>query len=199
MGEKEILKGKNNPIYGLVLSGGKSTRMGSEKALIQFRNHSFVEHTFQLLHTFCKKVFISCRQDQVSFFQGLPIIEDMYKDIGPLAGLLAAGKKYPDAGWAVLGVDMPHITPPVFAQLIQNRNVHNMGTVFYHPSNDAFEPLCAIYEHEFLPVLENEHLQGHHSLQKILHNYPIHKVIWPKHIHIHSINTIQDLNDLLAT
>ena len=90
-----------NNIYGLVLAGGKSTRMNVDKSLLFYHGKTQVEHAFALLSPHCAKVFVSNRREQ-EHLQGhdhLPQLHDLpeYSDIGPLGGVLSALTKFPTA------------------------------------------------------------------------------------------------------
>ena len=89
------------PVYGLVLAGGQSRRMGTDKALLEHGGRSQLAHVVELLEAEVDRVFVSARPDQ----QDEPersryeLIVDRYEDMGPLAGILSAMEAYPDADW----------------------------------------------------------------------------------------------------
>ena len=83
-------------IYGLVLSGGKSTRMGKDKGLITYHGVPQREYLYQLLEKVCERTFISIREEQaseVSSAVNTIVDEDVFK--GPFDGILSAHNKYP--------------------------------------------------------------------------------------------------------
>ncbi|NHF61172.1 NTP transferase domain-containing protein [Flavobacteriaceae bacterium TP-CH-4] len=138
-------------LYGLVLSGGKSTRMGTDKGLIRYHGIPQREHLYHLLGQVCEKTFISLREEQV---KELPkdmkyiVDEDEYR--GPYNGLLSAHHQFPEVAWLVLACDLPLIDADALKQLIAERNPKSLATAFAQRKNPLPEPLCAIWEPEAL-------------------------------------------------
>src|ERR1035437_38083 len=95
-------------IFGLILAGGYSRRMGQDKALLEFHGKPQIKHIYDLLHKYCSKVFLSKRKYQKAY-HGIASINDSdeFSHQGPLAGILSAMKKYPDADWLVVACDLP--------------------------------------------------------------------------------------------
>ena len=129
-------------LYGLVLIGGQSRRMGKDKSLISYHSKNQRNHSFELLSNYCEKVFLSCNKDQAVAIS-LPSIEDSNNYKGPLVGLLSAQEKFPDVAWLVLACDMPFVDEEVLNVLIANRNSQAIATCFFH---DFPEPLCSVWE-----------------------------------------------------
>ena len=140
----------NQAIYGLVLIGGKSQRMGSDKALLSYDGKaSQLENTAALLQSVCPKVFISQREEQpFPTPQGTEAIYDSVDEArGPLRGILSAMQAHPDAHWLVLACDLPKLTRATLEKLITSfQNAPAPALTAYQSSHDGLpEPLCAIY------------------------------------------------------
>ncbi len=134
-------------LYGLVLSGGKSTRMGSDKGLIEYHGVPQREYLYDLLSEVCDETFISLREEQQSELPSrVQTIVDLNEYKGPYNGLLSAHKKYPDAAWLVLACDLPLMNKEALQQLILERNTSKQATAFALSANPLPEPLCAIWE-----------------------------------------------------
>jgi molybdopterin-guanine dinucleotide biosynthesis protein A len=134
-------------IYGLVLSGGKSTRMGQDKGLIHYHGRPQREYLYDLLATVCEKTFMSIRGDQrseVPSHVNVVVDEDEFK--GPFNGLLSAHRQFPDVAWLVLACDLPLIDEPALKELIAARRPLKKATAFAAKENPLPEPLCAIWE-----------------------------------------------------
>src|SRR5947209_17610572 len=77
-----------HPVTGFVLAGGKSSRMGSNKALLTLQGATLLQRTHQLLQSVCERVFILGQRKLYGDFG--ECIEDVYPDCGPLGGIHAA-------------------------------------------------------------------------------------------------------------
>ena len=101
----------DKPVFGLILAGGKSRRMGHDKALLDRDGQSLLAYVAELMSGFVDKVFVSTRADQEDdeergkFAQ----IVDRYKDLGPVAGILSALEEYATVDWLVVACDLPNI------------------------------------------------------------------------------------------
>tara|TARA_R110002050_G_scaffold118625_1_gene236087 strand:+ start:11695 stop:12288 length:594 start_codon:yes stop_codon:yes gene_type:complete len=138
-------------IYGLVLSGGKSTRMGKDKGLIAYHGTPQREYIYKLLREVCEETFISIRKDQVAEIpNNFQVIVDKDKFKGPYNGILSAHQKYPNVAWLVLACDLPLIDVAALKELIASRNSTKLATAFASKENPLPEPLCAIWEAEGL-------------------------------------------------
>ncbi len=139
---------KTNKLYGLILSGGKSKRMGTDKGSLNYHGKSQVEHLFEMLNDLTDETFVSCRKEQTELkhIQGLPKVIDAFDDLGPSGGILSAFNQEPEASWLVLACDMPYLNSESLVHLIENRDPQKVATCFYNGEKKWPEPLCAIYE-----------------------------------------------------
>ncbi|MFX0558333.1 molybdenum cofactor guanylyltransferase [Maribacter sp. CXY002] len=136
----------NVKIFGLVLSGGKSTRMGQDKGLITYHGVPQREYLYRLLESVCDKAFLSIRDDQENEVANFDVIVDENKFKGPYNGLFSAHKAYPDVAWLVLACDLPLMDKQAVEELIAQRDNTKMATAFADKDNPLPEPLCAIWE-----------------------------------------------------
>lgn len=134
-------------LYGLVLSGGKSTRMGTDKGLITYHGVPQREYLYDLLNQVCEKTFISLRKEQeVALSKRMKSIVDLNEFRGPYNGLLSAHKKYPEVAWLVLACDLPLMDLDALKELISKRDPAKQATAFALKEDPLPEPLCAIWE-----------------------------------------------------
>ncbi len=138
-----------NPLYGLILAGGKSTRMGRDKgALIYHHGKDQVRYLHEMLNPFVDQVFVSIRHAQLSdnHLQGYNTIEDTRMINSPVNGILSAMDKHPEASWLVVAVDMPYINETAVKTLLSARNPKRTATCFSSPVKGGPDPLFAIWE-----------------------------------------------------
>lgn len=136
------------PIYGLLLVGGKSQRMGQDKALLRYAAETQLERGVALLQSVCAQVAISQRPEQdYPRPKGTISIHDQIDRIkGPLCGILSAMRAYPQAHWLVMACDLPHVDGATLQTLIQEFESTAPQLTAYKSSHDGLpEPLCALY------------------------------------------------------
>ena len=169
------------PLFGLVLTGGQSTRMGRDKAALNYGSEVESRRVFGLLSEFCQQVFISCRSDQAELpgRQGLPQIHDTISVRGPLSGILAAFEARPNATWLVVACDLPRLDREVLATLVAGRNPLLFATAF-RGYQDFPEPLCTLYEPRARDRLLEFLAAGYDCPRKMLINSPV-QVLEPLH------------------
>ena len=139
------------PLYGLILSGGKSTRMGTDKGLIEYHGIPQRDYLYKLLQTVCDDVYMSIRPEQKEGFKAVTnLILDKNEYRGPYNGLLSAHSQFPNAAWLVVACDMPLLDKSALKQLIQERNKTKIATAFATKESELPEPLCAIWEPQAL-------------------------------------------------
>jgi molybdopterin-guanine dinucleotide biosynthesis protein A len=146
-------------INGLILAGGKSERMGTDKGSLPWRGQNLLTHAFEVLSSVLSEasVYISIRRDQS--LQPPSIINskwiyDEYENIGPASGLLAAHSRIPDSHWLVVACDFPLMTELACRELLfHHERVHQIDvTCFVNPEGIP-EPLFAVWSPQALSVL----------------------------------------------
>jgi molybdopterin-guanine dinucleotide biosynthesis protein A len=99
------------PVHGFVLAGGKSSRMGEDKALLRFCGRPMVEIAVEKLREFCAVVTIAGNREDLAGFA--PVVRETRVDVGPAAGI-EAGLRVAAQPWAMfMPVDVPLIPEEV--------------------------------------------------------------------------------------
>ena len=134
-------------LRGLVLAGGRSERMHTDKGALHYHGLDQRQHTAALLGEFCADVRVSVRPDQAAALPaGLVPLPDTFLSLGPLGGILSAFQADPNAAWLVLACDLPFLTRATLEHLVVHRQPARMATSFRSPWDDFPEPLVAIWE-----------------------------------------------------
>ncbi len=168
-----MMRRETPEVYGLVLAGGKSLRMGRDKGLIEYFGKPHRDHLFELLSGIIDHVYYSVRPDQKDGLKGRPLIEDTITGLGPFGALISAFRTYPNHAWLVLATDLPLVNEQMIDQLIKGRNPSKIATAFYNPETDFPEPLIAIWEPKAFPVLLDFLGLGYSCPRKVLINSDI--------------------------
>ncbi len=147
---------QQSQLFGLILAGGRSTRMGTDKAALEVAGRPQLLRLAGLLKPYCTRCHASLRPGQKLPFalpEDLPVLLDAQGDSGPAGAVLTALEAAPEAAWLVVACDFPQIDDEAIRALVAARNVHVPATA-YAGADGAPEPLCAVYERGFLPHLK---------------------------------------------
>ncbi len=194
--KKDFFSAKQkNDLYGLVICGGESSRMGTDKSLINYYCKPQRYFLHELLQSFCKKVFISCNKSQAKEMEsGYDIIVDapQYQNTGPIAALLSAFEKYPDNSFLAIGCDYPFINKTEIQDLIDARD-KTAKAVCYQNRESITEPLLALYENEIFQLMKSNFAQQKYSLRYFLDEINAKKIIADRDDALRSVDTPEEV------
>jgi molybdopterin-guanine dinucleotide biosynthesis protein A len=189
-GHNEINNIQSPTLNGLVLAGGKSTRMGRDKPTMQWHGQEQRFHVAGLLMHYCSEVFISCRDEQ----QFLPhknygIIADAYEGLGPYGAILSAFKKNDRCAWLVIACDLPLLDQKTIAHLVDERDPAFIATTFESPHDGLPEPLVTIWEPSSYPILLKFLSKGIQCPRKALINNRVKIIRAENSVALMNVNT----------
>lgn len=168
---REKMKLATPKLNGLVLAGGKSLRLGTDKGKINWHGKEQRIHVAELLQSFCDEVFISCREEQQSEIESsFKILTDTFIGLGPYGAILSAFREQPNAAWFVVACDLPLLDDSTMRFLVDHRDLSSTGTTFESPYDGLPEPLITIWEPKSYPVLLSFLSQGYSCPRKALIN-----------------------------
>ena len=184
-------------LQGLILAGGRSRRMGTDKGLIDYHGQAQVSWLAELLGEFCASVQVSVgpRQDQSGGYASMATIVDHKPGLGPAGGLISAWTTSPDAAWLLVAVDMPLLNRATLTALTANRSTTHLATAFRHPDG-VLEPLCTIWEPAARVLLEGRLEQRDASLRRLLESGPVRVLTPPLPEALSSVDRSVDRNKI---
>ncbi len=128
-------------ISGFVLAGGKSSRMGKDKGLIDFNGKQMIEYSIQALKEVCSSIYIISNNTDYNSF-GYPVLSDLVKEKGPLAGICTALSISKTDLNVMVTCDSPYISSALLSHLLEQ----SKGYEAVVPSYKAkLYPLTAVY------------------------------------------------------
>jgi molybdenum cofactor guanylyltransferase len=195
------LRGLELPtIKGLVLAGGRSTRMGSDKGALNYHGKPQREYVADMLESMGIETFISCRNEQVEGMNGYKTITDSFVDMGPAGAIMSAFLYDPNTAWVALACDLPLLTEGVVQNLLANRNPSAIATAYRSPENEnGFpEPLIALWEPKSFPELLRFLSQGIMCPRKVLINSDTHLIDPSVPEALMNVNTLEDREKAVA-
>lgn len=168
-------------ILGLILCGGKSTRMGSDKAFLQYHHTEQYRHIANFFSDMNIPVIISCNEEQAKKIKKeytTLVDDDSFKNNGPISGLLTAFKNYPDESFLLVGCDYPLAEKKHLENLIAQGNKGYDAICYVRQSNLTInEPLITFYNNSFKGKLFTSFNAGNTSIKKVLDEVNALKII----------------------
>ncbi len=156
-------------LYGLVLAGGRSLRMGEDKGIMQWHGKEQRYHMADMLRQVCTDVYISCRAEQQHEIDPCyKTLVDTYEGGGPLIAIRSAFRAQPDIAWLVVACDLPLLDTETLKYLIGNRDLTMAATTFESPFDSLPEPLITIWEPQSSLILTAHAEEGFKCPRKAL-------------------------------
>lgn len=182
-------------IWGLVLAGGKSRRMGTDKALLTRNGETQLARAVDLLQRHADRVFVSTRPDQADDAERKKFdqIVDRYSDLGPVAGILSAMDENADVAWLVVACDLPNIDDDTITGLLDRHTDAHPFTAYSSSYDGLPEPLCAIYGIGSRQIVARFVDDGLHCPRKMLIRSDTELLMQPHADALDNINTPEDL------
>ncbi len=182
--------------YGLVLCGGQSNRMHTDKSMLRYYDKPQRYHVYDMLLPFCEKVFISCNEQQTkSIDADYNFIEDapLYNDIGPMAALLSAFALHPQNSLLLIGCDYPFLKTGELEQF--SLLCKDVPVSFYNEEGVIYESMLAWYPYTCFDELKRMFEAKQFSLQQLLRKYDAIKYVPTNTNSIKSVDTTEAFNE----
>lgn len=148
-----------------VLAGGKSTRMGQDKALLQLESKRFIDRICEELGGF-SQVLISAARKGLYEDTGFEVVYDEHQDIGPIEGIYQVLSHAQEEYVFVCAADMPFIKRELVEYMAEF--ISSDYDCYCLVDEDHIHPLCAIYSKKMLSVIEEQIRSGHYRLLSVL-------------------------------
>jgi molybdopterin-guanine dinucleotide biosynthesis protein A len=182
-----LIQEKIAPIKGLVLVGGKSTRMGQDKSELNYFGKPQKEFAKELLENNNLETFYSVH----NLSEKMAEISDKFLNLGPFGGICSAFQKDPNAAWFVLATDVPFINDNIIQLVLKHRNPSKVATAIKGKNKEFVEPLITIYEPKAYPILLQYLAQGYSCPRKVLINSDV-EIVEIDDDFIRNINTPEE-------
>jgi molybdopterin-guanine dinucleotide biosynthesis protein A len=140
----------NSSITGVILAGGKSSRMGTDKALLKLDGRPFVSHVATTLQAMFDRVILVANMPATYGFLGLETIGDIYRECGPLGGIHSALVSAGDSDIFVSACDTPFVTGELVRYIV---DFESNAPVRIPSFKQQLHPLCGIYTQNCLPAI----------------------------------------------
>ena len=149
----------------VIFAGGKSSRMGEDKALLPFADYpTLTEFQQDKLRALFDKVYISAKENKFDF--DCMVIEDNYTENSPLVGLISVFETLKAEEVFILSVDAPFVNKEAIEKILKHNE--NKFDVIIAQSPSGVQPLCGLYKRSLLPLAYTQLEKGNHRLSDLL-------------------------------
>ena len=188
-------------MIGIVLCGGQSTRMGSDKGLLKalpppdwgigpkHKTNTWAQIAVNKLSELQLPIIISVNKHQLpdysAFFPALQLVADNDSLLikGPLSGVLSVHVKYPQEDMLILACDMPLMEPGLIKELLTQYNTQKANDAFIFTNDGEPEPLCGIYKAKALANIHHLYKTNQlprHSMKYMLEHISTYSIPLPE-------------------
>lgn len=134
-------------LTGIVLAGGKSTRMGQEKGLVSFRGKALIQHAITCLENLSIPILIVANEPAYQQFKH-PVFPDLYLQKGPLGGIYTGLMHSKTEKNIILSCDTPFVPSDLLCHLVEQSHSHPITLATF---NTEPQPLIGVYKKALLP------------------------------------------------
>lgn len=152
-------------VCAFILAGGKSSRMGADKAFLEWDGRTLLAQALELARSITPEV---CIVGETSKFAGfVPVVEDVFRGCGPLGGIHAALRASKAELNLILAVDVPFV-PSALLQHLVERARNSTSTLATVPrASGHWQPLCAVYRQQFSEAAEDAIRAGRYKIDAL--------------------------------
>lgn len=153
-----------DPVTAFILAGGKSSRMGQDKAFMQLGRQTLLQRALELARTVGGEPRIVGNAAKFAAFA--PVVEDVYPECGPLGGIHAALSTTPSDLNLMIAVDLPFLQPDFLKHLL-SRSRESGAVVVVPRGGGRLQPLCGVYRQGFAAVAERSLRAGRNKIDPL--------------------------------
>lgn len=181
-------------LTAIILAGGKSSRMGQDKAFIPWKGKRFIEHSITAAENVSARIVLSGDKERLSGF-GKEVIKDMEEGKGPVYGLASCFSQVKTENALVLSCDVPQVSASDLEYLIQNHEPEVDVTCYAYEGKVM--PLIGVYSSSSFDAFKNAIEREERKLFTVLSRLNIKTIDYKGEVGLMNINNPEDLKALL--
>jgi molybdopterin-guanine dinucleotide biosynthesis protein A len=161
---QRVKDGTESGVTAFILAGGKSSRMGSDKAFLRLEDETLLSRALTVARSVAAQVRIVGEPKKFGDFGR--VVEDVYRDRGPLGGIHGALSTSATELNLVLAVDLPFVLPELLTYLLVRARASG-ALVTVARAGGGLQPLCAVYRRGFAEVAEQSLREGKNKIDSL--------------------------------
>lgn len=178
-------------VTGIILAGGKSSRMGAEKGLQPVCGKPLISYAIEALNSLCDEIIISSSSDAYDGF-GFKIIADEFPGIGPMGGIYSSLKQSTSAKNLILSCDLPFVTHQLMDYILQQSGKFEVAVPW--EGGRHYEPLCGFYNRMVLEKMKSFIEKGNYKLPDLFEEININRLIINEKTVVYQPNLFLNVN-----
>lgn len=177
-------------ITGIVLAGGKSSRMGSDKGMVQLHEKKFIEHILAAILPNVNDIIIIANNKNYTDL-GYKVYEDLIKDCGPLGGIYTGLVNSQTENNIIVSCDIPFINSDLIRHIIENIGKAEIAVPVYKGNT---EPLCAVYTKRTTTEIYNLIMGGELKIRNVLRHFITKEIHITKRLKFYNDKLLVNIN-----
>jgi molybdenum cofactor guanylyltransferase len=178
-------------VTGIILAGGKSSRMGADKGLQQLCGKPLIQYAIQALTGLCNTIIISSTSDAYQSF-GYKTVADEIPGIGPMGGIYSALKQSKTEKNLILSCDLPFVSKELLSFILANSTGYQIAIPWL--GNQHYEPLCGFYNLAVFDRIYNYIENGNYKLPDLFEEISINRLIINNKLDFYNENLFLNVN-----
>ncbi|MDO9255041.1 MAG: molybdenum cofactor guanylyltransferase [Bacteroidales bacterium] len=161
-------------VTGIILAGGKSSRMGTDKGLQELCGKPLISYSIQVLSELCNTIIISTSSDAYQLF-GYKTVADEIPGIGPMGGIYSALKQSKTEKNLVLSCDLPFVSKELMSYILKNSEGYQVAVPW--EGDQHYEPLCGFYHLSILDQMNVFIKNNNYKLPDVFEKISINRLV----------------------
>lgn len=167
---------KSESVTGIILAGGKSTRMGFDKGLAIYHDKRLIDSVFEVLSALVDNVIIIANSNIYDYLD-VPVYPDCIADVGPLGGIYTGLHHSVSEHNIIVACDMPLLKRKTIKDLL---SIKDQSQIVIPSHKNGLEPLCGYYNKSIQAALKTYIDEEQLSLHKVISQFEHKKLMVPE-------------------
>ncbi len=178
-------------VTGIILAGGKSSRMGSEKGLLELSGKPLIQYAMQALTGLCSRIILSSSSEAYHSF-GFTVVPDEFPGIGPMGGIYSALRQSKTEQNLVLSCDLPFVSQELLSFILMQSEGYQVAVPW--EGNRHYEPLCGFYCNSTADLMGDFIGRGNYKLPDLFEEISINRLLIHDKLDFYTANLFLNVN-----
>lgn len=178
-------------VTGIILAGGKSSRMGAEKGLQELCGKPLIHYAIEALSGLCNTIIISSSSDVFNPL-GYKVVADVFPGIGPMGGIYSTLKQSNTEENLVLSCDLPFVSAELMSFILENSKGYEVAVPWL--GDQHYEPLCGYYDLSVMDLISAYIQSNNYKLPDLFNEININRLVINNRLGFYNENLFLNVN-----